>query len=128
MSADDVVFFTLIAQHRDPAGASRALRLAEAAVLRRAAVALNALPQDYECGPGWADAAERLRRTADEIEEKASSASAAPEVTPALHAVILAAVSAFQIDRHLPGGYDQQLAAHVTAAVAPLMQAGGEGQ
>ena len=82
MSADDVVFFTLIAPHRDPVGASRALQLAEAAVLRRAAVALNALPQDYECGPGRADAAERLRRTADGIEEKASAAPAAPEVTP----------------------------------------------
>lgn len=82
MSVDDVVFFTLIAPHRDPEGASRALQLAEAAVLRRAAIALNALPQDYECGPGRADAAERLRRTADGIEEKASAAPAAPEVTP----------------------------------------------
>lgn len=68
MTADDFVFSTLIAHHPDPATASRALAMAEAAVLRRAADALNALPQDYECDPGWGDAAERLRRTADGIE------------------------------------------------------------
>jgi hypothetical protein len=69
VSADDFVFSTLIANHPDPAAASRALAMAEAAVLRRAADALNALPQDYECDPGWGDAAERLRRTADGIEQ-----------------------------------------------------------
>ncbi|MFF7901220.1 hypothetical protein ACFZCV_20845 [Streptomyces sp. NPDC007920] len=75
MSADDFVFSTLIAHHPDPATASRALAMAEAAVLRRAADALNALPQDYECDPGWGDAAERLRRTADGIEEKTGPAA-----------------------------------------------------
>ncbi|MGW0131944.1 hypothetical protein [Streptomyces sp. NPDC003299] len=90
MSADDFVFATLIANHPDPATASRALAMAEAAVLRRAADALNALPQDYECDPGWGDAAERLRRTADGVEqgwnrpavgEKSSPAGA--DATPA---------------------------------------------
>lgn len=78
--SDDFVFSTLIANHPDPATASRALAMAEAAVLRRAADALNALPQDFECDPGWGDAAERLRRTADGIEEKSSrEADATPE-------------------------------------------------
>lgn len=72
MSADDFVFSTLIAKHSDPATASRALQLAEAAVLRRAADAISALPQDYECDPGRGDAVERLRRTAEGIEEKSS--------------------------------------------------------
>ncbi|MFJ5259118.1 hypothetical protein ACIQAC_01405 [Streptomyces sp. NPDC088387] len=36
-----------------------------AAVLREAAEAINALPQDYECDPGRGDAAELLRRMAD---------------------------------------------------------------
>ena len=76
MSADDFVFSTLIAHHPDPAMASRALQVAEAsaevAVLRRAADAISALPQDYECAPGRGDAVERLRRTADGIEEKSS--------------------------------------------------------
>jgi hypothetical protein len=76
MSADYFVFRTLIADHPDPATASRALAMAEAAVLRRAADAINALPQDYECDPGWGDAAERLRRTADGIEEKATAPAA----------------------------------------------------
>ncbi|MFF7561920.1 hypothetical protein ACFZB4_18355 [Streptomyces pseudovenezuelae] len=80
MTTDDFVFRTLIANHPDPATASRALAMAEAAVLRRAADALNALPQDFECDPGWGDAAERLRRTADGIEEKASAS--APTATP----------------------------------------------
>lgn len=81
--SDDFVFSTLIANHPDPATASRALAMAEAAVLRRAADALNALPQDFECDPGWGDAAERLRRTADGIEEKSSrpAADATPELT-----------------------------------------------
>lgn len=80
MNRDDFVFVTLIASHPDPATASRALAMAEAAVLRRAADALNALPQDYECDPGWGDAAERLRRTADGIEEKSSRPAA--DATP----------------------------------------------
>jgi hypothetical protein len=33
-------------------------------VLREAADAINALPQDYECDPGRGDAAEMLRRMA----------------------------------------------------------------
>lgn len=81
MSADDFVFSTLIARHPDPATASRALQLAEAAVLRRAADAISALPQDYECDPGRGDAVERLRRTAAGVEEKASAT--APTATPA---------------------------------------------
>ncbi|MGI3198468.1 hypothetical protein ACRJ4B_15930 [Streptomyces sp. GTA36] len=83
-TADDFVFSTLIAHHPDPAVASRALAMAEAAVLRRAADAINALPQDYECDPGWGDAAERLRRTADGIEGKSSrpAADATPNLTP----------------------------------------------
>ncbi|MEV7389566.1 hypothetical protein [Streptomyces sp. NPDC091215] len=76
MSADDLVFSALIASHPDPATASRALAMAEAAVLRRAADAINALPQDYECDPGWGDAAERLRRTAAGIEEKSGGRAA----------------------------------------------------
>lgn len=84
MSADDFVFATLIANHPDPAVASRALAeaiaTAEVAVLRRAADAINALPQDYECDPGRGDAAERLRRTADGIEGKSSrEADATPD-------------------------------------------------
>lgn len=67
---NDFVFSTLIARHPDPATASRALAAAEAAVLRRAADAIEALPQDYECDPGRGDAVERLRRTADGIGEK----------------------------------------------------------
>lgn len=97
MSTDDFVFSTLIANHPDPATASRALALAvaaaEVAVLRRAADAINALPQDYECDPGRGDAAERLRRTADGIQEKAT-APAAP-ATPGLasrQARLLAAI------------------------------------
>lgn len=86
MSADDFVFSTLIAHHPDPATASRALAMAEAAVLRRAADALNALPQDYECDPGWGDAAERLRRTADGIEKRGAgegkSSRPAADATP----------------------------------------------
>jgi len=76
MTNDDFVFSTLIAEHPDPATASRALQLAEAAVLRRAADAIEALPQDYECDPGRGDAVERLRRTAAGIEEKCSPAGA----------------------------------------------------
>lgn len=53
----------------------------EAAVLRRAADAISVLPQDYECDPGRGDAVERLRRTADGIEEKSSPAGA--DATPA---------------------------------------------
>ncbi|MBZ3909390.1 hypothetical protein [Streptomyces acidiscabies] len=45
----------------------------EAAVLRRAADAIAALPQDYECDPGRGDAVERLRRTAAGIEREKSS-------------------------------------------------------
>lgn len=74
--SNDFVFSTLIANHRDPAAASRALQLAEAAVLRRAADAISALPQDYECDPGRGDAAERLLRTAEGIEEKCGPAVA----------------------------------------------------
>lgn len=77
---DDFVFSTLIANHPDPATASRALQLAEAAVLRRAADAIESLPQDYECDPGRCDAVERLRRTAAGIEEKCSPAGA--DATP----------------------------------------------
>ncbi|MEV0691816.1 hypothetical protein [Streptomyces sp. NPDC050388] len=88
--SDDFVFRTLIADHPDPATASRALAMAEAAVLRRAADALNALPQDYECDPGWGDAAERLRRTADGIEEKCSPAGADATPGPAGHEARLA--------------------------------------
>jgi hypothetical protein len=84
MSADDFLFATLIANHPDPAVASRALAeaiaTAEVAVLRRAADAINALPQDYECDPGRGDAAERLRRTADGIEGKSSRPAA--DATP----------------------------------------------
>lgn len=65
----DFVFSTLIAHHPDPEAASRALAAAEAAVLRRAADALAALPQDYVCEPGRADAIERLHRTAAGIDE-----------------------------------------------------------
>lgn len=36
-----------------------------AAVLREAADAINAMPQDYECDPGRGDAADLLRRMAD---------------------------------------------------------------
>ncbi|PJN38959.1 hypothetical protein CG747_20655 [Streptomyces sp. CB02959] len=36
-----------------------------AEVLRKAADAINALPQDYECDPGRGDAADLLRRMAD---------------------------------------------------------------
>lgn len=84
MSADDFVFATLIANHPDPATASRALQLAEAAVLRRAADAISALPQDCECDPGRGDAVERLRRTADGIDEQATpdGATAAPFFRP----------------------------------------------
>jgi hypothetical protein len=74
--SDDFVFSTLIANHPDPATASRALAMAEAAVLRRAADALNALPQDYECDPGRGDAAELLRVMAGATEEKCSPAGA----------------------------------------------------
>ena len=74
--SDDFVFRTLIANHPDPATASRALQLAEAAVLRRAADAIEALPQDYECDPGRGDCVERLRRTAAGIEEKCSPTGA----------------------------------------------------
>lgn len=84
-TAGDFVFSTLIANHPDPATASRALALAEAAVLRRAADAINTLPQDYECDPGRGDAAERLRRTAAGIEEKSSPAGAV--ATPGLKSV-----------------------------------------
>lgn len=83
MSADDFVFSTLIAHHPDPATASRALELAEAAVLRRAADAISALPQDYECDPGRGDAVERLRRTAAGIEEKSSRSAAIATPTDA---------------------------------------------
>lgn len=82
MSADDFVFSTLIANHPDPASASRALAMAEAAVLRKAADAINALPQDYECDPGWGDAAERLRRTADGIEKKTGHADGQEKSSP----------------------------------------------
>ncbi len=82
MNGHDFVFTTLIANHPDPDAASRALAMAKAAVLRRAADALNALPQDYECDPGWGDAAGRLRRTADGIEGKSSrQADATPGLT-----------------------------------------------
>ncbi|MFG2225344.1 hypothetical protein [Streptomyces sp. NPDC048644] len=37
-----------------------------AEVLREAADTINALPQDYECDPGRGDAADLLRRMADE--------------------------------------------------------------
>lgn len=78
--SDDFVVSTLIANHPDPATAFRALAMAEAAVLRHAADALNALPQDFERDPGWGDAAERLRRTADGIKEKSSRPAA--DATP----------------------------------------------
>jgi len=39
-----------------------------AEVLREAADAINALPQDYECDPGRGDSAELLRRMADAAE------------------------------------------------------------
>lgn len=38
-----------------------------AEVLREAADAINALPQDYECDPGRGDSADLLRRMADEV-------------------------------------------------------------
>jgi hypothetical protein len=41
-----------------------------AAVLREAADAINALPQDYECDPGRGDSADLLRRMADEAAEE----------------------------------------------------------
>lgn len=43
-------------------------RLDRAAILREAAAAINALPQGYECDPGRGDAADLLRRMADEAE------------------------------------------------------------
>ncbi|MFE5159676.1 hypothetical protein ACFRNT_14370 [Streptomyces sp. NPDC056697] len=42
------------------------LTICRAGVLREAADAINALPQDDECDPGRGDAAELLRRMADE--------------------------------------------------------------
>ncbi|MER7874863.1 hypothetical protein ABTY63_15070 [Streptomyces solisilvae] len=42
------------------------LAVCRAGALREAADAINALPQDYECDPGRGDAAELLRRMADE--------------------------------------------------------------
>ncbi|MDX3019918.1 hypothetical protein [Streptomyces acidiscabies] len=52
----------------------------QAEVLRRAADAIEALPQDYECDPGRGDAVERLRRTAAGIEREKSSPRA--DATP----------------------------------------------
>lgn len=78
MSTDDFVFSTLIAKHPDPATASRALAMAEAGVLLRAADAINALPQDWECDPGRGDAAELLRVMAAAAEETSSPAEDGP--------------------------------------------------
>ncbi|MGW6598466.1 hypothetical protein [Streptomyces sp. NPDC055036] len=52
-----------------------------AEVLREAADAINALPQDYECDPGRGDAAELLRRMAAAPEEK-TTPNAGTAVTP----------------------------------------------
>ncbi len=48
-------------EQADPSAAARAQ------AYRDAADEINALPQDYECDPGRGDAAEYLRRRADEI-------------------------------------------------------------
>lgn len=45
---------------------------ATAAAYRQAADEINALPQDYECDPGYGDAANFLRRRADEIDPTTS--------------------------------------------------------
>lgn len=49
--------------------AVKMLNAYKAAVLREAADAINALPEDYECDPGRGDAAELLRRMATEAEQ-----------------------------------------------------------
>jgi hypothetical protein len=54
-------------------GAEQFLAAYRAEVLREAAAAVNALPQDYECDPGRGDAAELLRRMADEASEERST-------------------------------------------------------
>lgn len=69
MSARDKLF-----AHLDPIPVPAAIRdmlldRYRAEVLRAAADTINALPQDYECDPGRGDAAELLRRMADEAEK-----------------------------------------------------------
>jgi hypothetical protein len=61
--------------------------LDRASTLREAADAINALPQDYECDPGRGDAADLLRRMANEVEREKGTGGvlqpSAGEPTPA---------------------------------------------
>ncbi|MGJ5895115.1 hypothetical protein ACSCBZ_24645 [Streptomyces niveiscabiei] len=88
MSIHHVVEHALLSYYADSAAPGDLVRQVlaqytagcEAAVLRRAADAIEALPQDYECAPGRGDAVERLRRTAAGIEREKSSPRA--DATP----------------------------------------------
>jgi hypothetical protein len=60
-TADDFVFRTLIADHKDPATASRALAMHRAEVLREAAEVVHSMDTD----PSTRAAADELRRMAD---------------------------------------------------------------
>ncbi|WP_411140287.1 hypothetical protein [Streptomyces sp. x-80] len=66
MSARDWLYRNLVGALVDPERVSLELNAFRAEVLREAADAINALPQDYECDPGRGDAADLLRSMANE--------------------------------------------------------------
>jgi hypothetical protein len=67
-------------------------------------------------GEFWPVKGSIFAETYERVEEEASAT--APTATPDLRDTLHTAIRAFQIDRHQPGGYDQQLTDHLVRAVA----------